>query len=572
MKKISLFLCVLMTITGFMLGNPETELSEYLDHETIDNIMRSLWLYRGGNYLSEELSEEIITNLLSAKNQNESYTQRMQHRLTWMMNNPDYFTPDYTQRYTTFLDYATSLSPQKAYVLTQFLGLDSNKGYEEVPRVGYLYIPKDHAPQFGFQVGWHFFVGNCVDEEGNEYGIQLMFWRYSLLPSQMARYFDLTDIENQVIEMHFAISRAGDRHYRSKPIVVGGTTGLVEFKSNPFTYVMGNNAIFALQEDDFTPLRLSAKGWDKSHEHEVEIEIGITIEQMKKVVLNGNQGALPSVGGVGTLYYSITNLKMIPGDSYLVIDGEKIDLVEGKFWFDHQWANGLSPEGNPRDLLVRMVKTQSGPEPSGWDWFMVQFDNETEIGMSAMHTLENTPFYFQTGINAPGVMTAAVTGIFVDEEGNSTDQNGVMIVSEWVKSIYSPYPELYWVTDTWYPNSWEFRFEGEGVPENIKHFFLKPIVEGGQSGFFAAGAQYSEGGVDTFDSAGNIIGKGFAESVSYANTIENMLAIVGLPNNEDIRQALEEPSISGFDSLIVDLYLAWPENQKKLMKLLSDMQ
>ncbi len=571
MKKIVLLLCVLITITGFMFGNVETELSAYLDHETIDNIMRSLWLYRDGNYLFEGLSEKVLTNLLDVKNHNESYTQRMQHRLAWMLDNPDYFTPDYTQKYTTFMKYATSLSPHKAYVLTQFLGLDSNKGYEEVPRVGYLYIPKDHAPQLGFQLGWHFFVGNCVDEEGNEYGIQLMFWRYSLLPPEMARNFGLTDIENQIMDMHFAISRAGDRHYRSKPIVVGGTTGLLEFKSNPFTFAIGNNSITSLQEDDFTPLRLEAKGWDKSQEHEVEIEIGITIEQMKDVVLNGNQGAVPSVGGVGTLYYSITNFRMIPEDSYLVIDGEKVALAEGKFWFDHQWANGLSPAGNPRDLLVRMAKTQAAPEPSGWDWFMVQFDNETEIGMSAMHTLENTPFYFQTGINPPGVMSASTTGIFVDQEGNTMDQDGVMIVSEWVKSIHSPYPELYWVTDTWYPNSWEFRFEGEGVPENIRHFFLKPVVEGGQSGFFAHGPQYSEGGVYALDAEGNIIGKGFAESVSYADTAENALAITGLPYNEEIRQALESPSISDFDKLIIGIYLAWPENQEKLIKLVSDM-
>nr|HPM95555.1 hypothetical protein [Mesotoga sp.] len=74
MKKIVLLLCVLITITGFMFGNVETELSAYLDHETIDNIMRSLWLYRDGNYLFEGLSEKVLTNLLDVKNHNESYT------------------------------------------------------------------------------------------------------------------------------------------------------------------------------------------------------------------------------------------------------------------------------------------------------------------------------------------------------------------------------------------------------------------------------------------------------------------------------------------------------------------
>ena len=57
--------------------------------------------------------------------------------------------------------------------------------------------------------------------------------------------------------------------------------------------------------------------------------------------------------GIGTLYYSATNLSLDPSKSFLKFNGEKIKLTEGKFWFDHQWGNALEPSGNPRCEVMR---------------------------------------------------------------------------------------------------------------------------------------------------------------------------------------------------------------------------
>lgn len=61
------------------------------------------------------------------------------------------------------------------------------------------------------------------------------------------------------------------------------------------------------------------------------------------------------------------------------------------------------------------------------------------------------------------------------------------------------------------------------------HFSMTPIVAGDQAAFFAAGAQYSEGAVLLHDSTGAEVGRGFAESVNYADTFLNRLALAGLP-------------------------------------------
>ena len=542
---LTLLIAVFLVISGFSLDtlSKDTLLLNVMDVETIDNIMRTLWLYNSGEYDFNNLSDNVLIDLLQEKNHNSKYEERIKYRLNYMLENPDDYTPSYENKYKTFLKYIKNISPHESYVLTDFLGMDSDKGYEEIPAKADIQFPSDHSPQFNFQVGWHFFVGNCLDKDGVEYGVQLMFWRNSLLPPDMAKKFGLSDEENQIIEYHLAISRAGDKHYSAKPTLIGGTTGLLSFIKDPFTYEMGENKIYSLQEKSFAPIRLVAKGWDDTSE-EVEIEIGITIGQNKPPVLNGNNGASPSIGGVGTLYYSITNMPLIADDSYLIIDGEKIDLVEGKFWFDHQWANGLMPSGNPRDLLVRVVNCISEPAPPGWDWFMVQFDDDTEMGLAAVHSTDNLSFYYQTGEEPPATMTANVEGKYVEKDGTAIDIKGKLIVSEWIQANSSPDPDKFWITNTWYPNSWEFIYQDKNVPEDKSHFFMKPIVDNGQYAFFASGNQYSEGGTYIFNEKNEMIGKGFAESVAYADTTKNMINLAGMPYNDEVKEAIKKSEIT----------------------------
>jgi len=91
-------------------------------------------------------------------------------------------------------------------------------------------------------------------------------------------------------------------------------------------------------------------------------------------------------------------------------------------------------------------------------------------------------------------MEAEVSGKYIDENNNSKKVKGQIKISEWIKSVKSQDPNLYPPTNTWYPQKWEFSF-GEDIPEDIRNFFMVPIVKGGQSGFFGNGLHYSEGAV-----------------------------------------------------------------------------
>jgi predicted secreted hydrolase len=542
------------------------ELVEKIDEETKSNIAKALWMQE---FNAEEIPEEIIKRLRSKKNSNNGFGKRMQYLLEERIKNPDSFTPDYKKVYKTLIQHSKSLSPQQAYAMTLFLGMDSSKGYEAIPAKADFKLPQDDVPQFGYQLGWHFIVGSCIGENGKEYGVQFMFWQYALLPPDIAKHFGLSDIENQILELHLAVSEAGGNHYRSKPILIAGTTGLLDFSNNPFDYTFGKNKIKALKEDSTFPLQIKGWGIDLSSDSPSEIEVDITLTQTKDYLLQGKNGCDPCCGGVGTLYYSVPNLRVDPDKSILRINEEEVSLKSGKFWYDHQWCNGMLPAGSPRVKVLRAANNLSEKPPGGWDWFMAQFKDDRELTMASIHSNEMKQFYEQTGPNPPGIMEVEVSGKYIDEKSNSTGVKGILKVTEWIKSVKSQDPELYLVTNTWYPQKWEFEF-GEDVPEDIRKFIMTPIVEEGQSGFFGDGLHYSEGAVYLKDYDGNSIGRGFAESTGYADTMLNRLKLAGLPATEEMLHKLEIPQPSSLLKLISSLYIMWPSNKSKLTKILSN--
>ena len=544
-----------------MVKNKLTELDEL----TRENIALALWMKE---FKAKEIPNNVKKRLLSKKNSPEAFGERMRFRIQDLMDNPDSYTPSYSKRYKKLLEQCESLTSIQAYAMNHLLGMDSSRGYQNIPDESNIEFPRDFAPQLGYQVGWHFIVGNCRDTRRREYGILVSFYRYSLLPPEIAQTFGLSDWDNQIFEMQLAVAQAGEQHLQARPFAIAGTTGLLKFKNQPFHYEAGKNRIISEKDDELFPLRVQAWGVNQGGEKDVEIEVDLGLSSNKDFLLQGNKGCLPCCCGVGTLYYSATNLSLESG-SLLKLDGEEIILNQGKFWFDHQWGNALEPLGNSRCKSARAANILTKTSHSrGWDWFMAHFEGEREMTMYAPHTDENLDFYWQIGEEPPGTMEVNVKGQYIDPEHNVVDVKGILIIDKWVQSMKSSNPEHYFITNTWYPDHWEFKFQ-EMIPEDIRHFTMTPIVKGGQTGYNASGAQYSEGGVYIRDHDGKFLGKGFAESVYYADAHANIFHLAGLPDTPEMRKLMEPPEPSPFMKLKGLLYMAWPPHQKKLKKSLE---
>lgn len=532
-----------------------------LDDNTKKNIADALWLKE---YDEKKIDKTILAQIHSEKNSNAEIGVRMRAYLNWLAARPQSHNPSYKKRYSLLKSLVGELNAQQAYVIaTKFLGQNSTQGFEAMPEHSTIKLPRDHAPQLRSQVGWHFFVGSGWDAKGEEYGIEMMFFRVALLPPILANSLGISDIENQVVELQFGISKAGDKHYQTDPVVVAGTTGLIQLELDPMHYKLGHNEIRANKKGQFFPMSIAAHGIDRGEKDEIELGAELEFSSGKETLMQGANGCMPCVDGMGTLYYSIPNVVLKSGT--IIYKGEKIKLAKGTFWFDHQWG---SFGGNPHSSVLRAANNTSKPGPAGWDWYMAQFVGNRQITMFAQHSKAYERFYFQTGEHPPEPMVIDVAGKYMDENKKTSIIWGKLTIDEWVKSEASPNKKLYPVTHTWHPNSWKFSFDNK-LPEDIRDFSMTQIVEKGQANFFANGSQYNEGAVILRDDDGKDIGRGFAEAVQYADTSENMARLAGLEPTAKVMRLFEQaPSLPRrlYNMLYVIIH------QKQLAEILKTAQ
>jgi predicted secreted hydrolase len=532
------------------------------DDGTRADIAGALWL---DEVAAAAIPQEAAAALASAKNSPRAHGERMRLFIEHLLQHPVSHSPSYEGVYRRLLAEIGDLSPHQAYVIqANFLGPPGAADYEPIPAPAGLEFPRDHLPKPRSLDGWHFFVGSCWSADGREFGVELMFFQKAIYPPDVAAGFGLSGDENQTVELQFAISEAGGRHWQATPVVLAGTSGLVGWEADPFVYRLGRNSIRCHHSGDFLPVTIAARGVDRGADAPHTIGAQITLASGKGVLLQGEGGCMPSVDGIGSLYYSMPALQVDPAGSWIELDGERIDLARGIFWFDHQ-CGAIS--GVPRSAVVRAANTAEEPAPVGWDWFMAQFDGDRQLTFFSPHANSRHAFYRQTGPTPPGTMNVDVAGTYMDADNATTIVRGTLAVTEWVRADHSPDPARYAPTGTWYPARWEFRF-AEGVPEDIALFTMTPIVAEAQSGFFANGAQYCEGAVVLHDAEGLDIGRGFAESVAYADTLRTTLRLAGLDDSKKALAAMARPRPSAAEKVKNALYVA--EHKKELQQILAE--
>lgn len=512
---------------------------EALDESTKDFIAQALWL---DEWDEAQIPADILEALGSDKNSNQAFGERMATRLRALVDDPQTFMPSYADRYLGFLEHVESLSPHQVYAMSNLLGPDNAKDFPPLPVEAGFQFPQRHAVDLDRQVGWYFVVGSCYGTNGKEYGVELMFFRNAILPPAIAEQYGISATENQITELHFAVTEAGGEHHRAIPIVIAGTTGLLDFNPDGLGWRMGENVFESLDPaTGALPLHFKARGTNRGGETPITFSVDAVASESDPISLQGVEGCDPCCDGVGTLYYSITNLQLDPTQSTLTINDEVIELESGRFWFDHQW--GTSLVASPQSEVTRAAQILDPNTLHGWDWFMAQFDDGRQISGSSLHTEDNLHFFFQDGEEAPGVMEAPVNGRLMVGDGSVTLIKGTVMIDDWIRSTSTPDPALFRPTNTWYPNHWTYTF-GDDAPEELRTFSLTPIVEGGQSGFFAHGPQYSEGATIVTDAEGNEIGRGFGESVNYADTVDQMIRLAGLPVSDESLALMQDPVAS----------------------------
>jgi predicted secreted hydrolase len=204
--------------------------------------------------------------------------------------------------------------------------------------------------------------------------------------------------------------------------------------------------------------------------------IDLELRSAKPPAVHGENGVSVKAAGTGyaSHYYSMTRL-MAAGT--IAVGGRPAQAVTGLAWMDHEFGSSALRENQ-----------------QGWDWFSLQFDNDTELMLYVIRRRDGTP-------------DLTSSGSFITDAGAVIPIRHNEMTIEPLSSWRSPR------SGATYPMGWTIR-----VPSLRIALTVKPLLED-QELVTRASTQvtYWEGAVDVTGSSGNISvrGAGYVEMTGY---------------------------------------------------------
>ncbi len=236
---------------------------------------------------------------------------------------------------------------------------------------GYKYsFPQDHFNHPEFQTEWWYYTGNLRDANGKRFGFELTFFRHAVVPSDKAA--SLWDVRD-VWLAHFALSDIdGNRFFHTERLNRAGAA-LAGASSKESRVWNGNwSATFNGPDQN---LRALASNFS----------IDLQLKSLKAPVTHGSDGVSQKAEGAGRAshYVSLTRLET---KGTLSVEGKQY-RVTGLSWMDHEFFTH-----------------QLSEEQSGWDWFSLQFDDNSELMLFRLRRKDGTadPYSAGTYVNPQG--------------------------------------------------------------------------------------------------------------------------------------------------------------------------
>lgn len=355
------------------------------------------------------------------------------------------------------------ITDESGVSLSKAMGDVESENFSKAIEKRKLVFPDDHGAHPDFRTEWWYFTGNLTSDDNRKYGYQFTIFRTALTKEKTERNSEWNS--NQIYMAHFAVTDiSSNKFYYDEKFSREGNN-LAGVQINPFKVwledwqiVQTENKVFF----DLPVINLKAKT-DKA-------EINFSLEAIKSIVLQGDEG-LSQKGkqpGNASYYYSYTRLKT---NGKIILDGKEFS-VEGSSWMDREWSTSALSE-----------------DQKGWDWFALQFDDNTEIMYYQMRKNDGSPDIFSKGV-------------LVDESGKSQlikkDDVILTVKDNWL----SPTGEKY-------PSGWRLQ-----IPEKEIDLNITPAVK---NQLMNVAVRYWEGSVkiEGNRSGSRINGRGYVELTGY---------------------------------------------------------
>ncbi len=343
-------------------------------------------------------------------------------------------------------------------------------GEWKIAQPGWHYeFPRDHGPHRGFKTEWWYFTGNLQTKNGERFGYQLVFFRQEIVPPGRRVESASRFVVSEVGLAHFAVTDAKDGGFYFDQRLSRGAFGEAGF-STPGAQDS------RLAWNGQWECRLDKAGVFYIRAETEKYALELQLQPVKKHVVHGADGVSQKSAGVGRAshYYSFTRMQS-SGTLRVLKDNL---TVMGESWFDHEWATN-----------------QLAAEQQGWDWFSIQFDDDTELMLFQLRRKD-------------GTMDEYSAGTFIRADGSTQ----ALKASEFTLT-----PVRWWtaVGDARYPVAWRVE-----VPSLHMDLSVTTPVE--HQELYLAPVRYWEGMIEA--SGGGRTGRGYLEMTGYAGSIPGMQA------------------------------------------------
>jgi len=269
-------------------------------------------------------------------------------------------------------------------------------------------LPRDDAGHVA-PIEWWYWVGHLEDEDGRPLAFQLTFFKAYAPPA----------LPILGLPANLWLEKGHVAH----AAVVDLETG---------RHVMGQRIDFFFDADAsyedlgvFVGPSWAAERADDGLSHALRFTVGghaleLVATPRKAAVLHGDPPGIQSMGAGGVSYYTAHTRMAVQGTvrgPCLVPAACRAVPVAGQAWFDHQWG----------DFRIDRF--------AGWDWFALQFDDESEVMIYLIRGLDGTiESAAGTHVGADGWVRPLGEGAFVLEATGPTwtsPSTGATYPAEW---------------------------------------------------------------------------------------------------------------------------------------------
>ena len=333
-------------------------------------------------------------------------------------------------------------------------------------------FPRDHGSHDEYRTEWWYYTGHLRTDNGHRYGFEVTFFRVGVdwrtgNPACPGRQDCLPstrwDLRNLALA-HFAITDIDRQQFRYAEKLN---------RESPFTATAASDFLDVFNEG-WSATTMADGSW-----HIVafngEDSVDLVMRARKPPAIHGENGISVKAEGIGyaSHYYSMTRL-----DVTGTVNRQR---CRGLAWMDHEFGSSKLRENQ-----------------QGWDWFSIQFDNDSELMLYQIRRNDGTP-------------DLSSSGSLVTSEGNvihiRRDQMRIEPTGRWHSTR----------SGATYPMGWRVSVPAFGISA-----VLNPAMRNQELITRAStNVTYWEGAVDVTGSLGNVAvtGVGYVEMTGYERAV-----------------------------------------------------